>query len=562
MHRQKKRLFGIFWTGLLLTGLLRPLQANTPNIILLVADDIGTGWFPFHADRLKRSDLEPEILASYEQKRGHLGKVDAVTHIEAARTCMPFLERLARQGISFDNCFATASLCAPSRAGLLTGTCQQEWGAYWNKDVDDHGIPADRVVLAEPLQQAGYATAMIGKWHVAKKDPAVIEKIWTEELGESLPLPKGYKGRWKDVSRLIPGSGYQTSAIPGQHPLDRGFDYYYGFNSHDSKYFGAKELWENWDRVPERPKGEFLTELLSGKADSFICSAIDSNKPFFLYYAPLTLHGGIVPPPKKYSSRFHTGNRFSDEYAGHMLALDEGIRQLFATLESKNQLDNTLFVFATDNGCTLYEVPPYNAPNRGGKGTGWFGGLNVPLVVWGKAVERNGVSQEIVSLSDIMPPVLEFAGVEVPQGISGKSLLPYVGGESDRGPRKHLSSTSIQSSRWSYFYEGGGENNTQDGMKAPLYGWHFDGSHLLMRVAPTMPGLYRSLPEGLPAQVMLFDVRSDRQQRRNLAASHWGKVEAMDEALRSWLQTLQPPLTSQKQDFEMLLQEVEKPSGN
>ena len=540
----------------------RPLQAELPNIVLIVADDIGTGWFPFHADRLEATDLEPEILASYKKKRGHLGEVDAAAHINAARDCMPFLEKLARQGVFFDNCFATASLCAPSRAGLLTGTCQQEWGAFWNKDVDDHGIPADRVVLAEPLQQAGYATAMIGKWHVAKKDPAVIEEIWVEKLGESLPMPRGYKGRWQEVSQFIPESGYQTSSIPGQHPLDRGFDYYYGFNSHDSKYFGAKELWENRGRVPERPKGEFLTELLSGKADSFVRTAIDSNKPFFLYYAPLTLHGGIVPPPKKYSSRFHTGNRFSDEYAGHMLALDEGIRQLFATLESRNQLDNTLFVFATDNGCTLYEVPPYNAPNRGGKGTGWFGGLNVPLVVWGKAVERNGVSQEIVSLSDIMPTVLEFAGVEVPQGISGKSLLPYVGGKSDRGPRKHLSSTSIQSSRWSYFYEGGGENNTQDGMKAPLYGWHFDGSHLLMRVTPTMPGLYRSLPEGLPAQVMLFDVRSDRQQRRNLAASNWGKVEAMDEALRSWLRTLQPPLTSQKQDFEMLLQEVEQPLGN
>jgi uncharacterized sulfatase len=377
-------------------------------------------------------------------------------------------------------------------------------------------------------------------------------------MGESLPIPPGYKGRWPEMRQLLKGSGFQSSSFPGQHPLDRGFDYYFGFNSHDSKYFEAKELWENHERVPPRPPGEFLTNLLSDKATQFIDAAMKEDKPFFLYYAPMTLHGGIVPPPEHYSAKFDTGNRFTDEYAGHMLAMGAGIRQIFAALEANGELENTLFLFTTDNGCTLYNVPPYNAPNRGGKGTGWFGGLNVPLVIWGKDVEKTGITQEIISLADLMPTILDHAGVAIPEGISGKSYIPFLTGKEEEGPRDSLSSVSIQSSRWSYYYEGNGENNTQDGMKAPLYAWHFDGENLFMRVTPTAAGLYESLPDGLPAQVMLYDTTVDRSQRYNIAAKHWDKVEAMDESLRAWLAGLKEPLTSQQDDLQMLLTKVEQ----
>lgn len=535
-----------------------PSHADRPNVIVIVADDIGTGWIPFYADRIQLNDLEPEILEAYKKQRWHQGEIDPAEHIKAARNCMPFLDALAEQATVFDNCFATASLCAPSRAGILTGTFQQEWGAYWNRDVDDHGIPADRIILAEPLKEMGYTTAMIGKWHVAKKDPTEKNRIWTEVMGESLPIPGGYKGRWPELRNLLKGSGFQSSSVLGQHPLDRGFDYYFGFNSHDSKYFEADELWENHERVPTRPPGEFLTELLSNKATAFIQSAMENDQPFFLYYAPLTLHGGIVPPPEQYSDRFNTGNRFSDEYAGHMLAMDEGIRQLFAALEKNHQLENTLFIFTTDNGCTLYNVPPYNAPNRGGKGTGWFGGLNVPLLIWGENLTRSGISQDIVSLADLMPTILDYVGADIPETVSGKSLIPYLTKIEETGPRKVLSSISIQSSRWSYFYDGNGENNTRDGMKAPLYAWHFDGVHLLMRVTPTQAGLYENLRDGLPEQVMLYDVTMDRRQLNNIAESHWETVEAMDRDLRAWIETLSEPITSQHDDYQILLNKVEK----
>lgn len=545
--------FGKFlFVGMLSVAALCP--AERPNVVLVLLDDVGTGWVPPYAQRLMPADLEPEILAAYRKAHGHQGPVDPAAHIKAASECMPYLSMLARDGAVFDRCFATASLCAPSRAGLLTGSFQQSWGAYWNKDIDDHGIPADRVVIAEPLRQAGYRCGMVGKWHVAKKDPAVMEHIWTEGLGEKLPIPPGYKGRWPELSKRLKGSGWQSSSFPGQHPLDRGFDYYFGYNSHDSKYYAADELWENRERVARRPDGEFLTELLNSKSCEFIEAALKEDAPFFLYYAPMTLHGGIVPPPEKYTAQFNTGNRFSDEYAGHLLALDAGIQQIFQTLEKHGQLENTLFIFSCDNGCTLYNVPPYNAPNRGGKGTGWLGGLNVPLVVWQPGAVAPGINQEIASLADVMPTVLAAAGAPVPEGIDGKSLLPFLRGEARHGPRESLGSAGIHSSRWSYSYETGGENNTQDGDKCPMYAWYLKGDRLLMRMTPTRPGLYNALPDGSPAQTLFFDIGADRRQRTNLAAQFPEQVAQYNRGIRRWLGKVAEPISSQQEDYRELLE--------
>jgi arylsulfatase A-like enzyme len=162
-------------------------------------------------------------------------------------------------------------------------------------------------------------------------------------------------------------------------------------------------------------------------------------------------------------------------------------------------------------------------------------------------------------LADLMPTILNYAGIEAPTNISGRSLVPYLTRTEEKGPRDSLNSVSIQSSRWSYFYEGNGENNTQDGINAPLYAWRFDGEQLFMRVTPTKAGLYESLPDGLPAQVMLYNIRKDRQQRNNLAKDNWEQVEAMDANLREWLAGLKEPTSSQKKDYQMLLKKVARP---
>jgi|GEM_PF-390037 len=503
---------------------LLPLSAEQPNIILILIDDVGTGWIPPYADRLGVGDIEPEIIDTYEGKRG---AISVEAHLEAARNCMPELALLASEGVIFDRAFATASLCAPSRLGLMTGSFQQGWGSYRNVDVHRNGIPADRVTMAEPLKAAGYRTGVVGKWHIAEKDP--------------------------NAQVSVQG----TSSKPGQHPLDRGFDYYFGYNAPGDKDYGSTTLWEGRDLVPERPPGEFLTDLFNSKANQFVDQALQENKPFFLYYAPKTLHGSIAAPPANYQDAFNTGTSFTNRYAGHMLALDKGIEMLIATLTTHEELDNTLIIFTSDNGCTLYGVPPYNAPNRGGKGTGWMGGTNVPFIVWWPGQINPIISDEIISLADVMPTVLDAAGVDIPEGIDGLSLMPFLKGETAQGPRQSISSSGVHSSRWSYSYEAMGENNKQDANDAPIYGWFLKGDDLLMLTTAITPGLYESLPEGYPEQTLLYDISSDRDQRQDLAALAPEKVFGLKMGLHKWLSNMEEPTVSQQEDYHLLLERTE-----
>tara|TARA_R110002050_G_scaffold95107_3_gene198010 strand:+ start:25434 stop:27119 length:1686 start_codon:yes stop_codon:yes gene_type:complete len=553
--KRRNFLFSSFVASLfLMTGFANTAEnSKQPNIVLILVDDVGTGWIPPYADRLTPADVEPEIVASYSKKRNRSQPVNVGKHIEAARACMPTLSKLAAQGAVFDRAFATASLCAPSRAGLMTGSFQQRWGAFRNMDIEEHSIPEEKTVMAEPLKAVGYRCGMIGKWHIAEKDPAIIEQVWADQGGAG-PIP-GSK-RHELVLKAKKEYGWQSSSKPGQHPLDQGFDYYFGYNSYDSKYYNATGLWENHERVPARPNGEFLTDLFNEKSCEFIESALKESKPFFLYYAPMTLHGGILPPPDHYSEPFDTGIKFSNEYAGHLLALDQGIEQILQTLTKYDQEKNTLFIFSCDNGCTLYNVPPYNAPHRGGKGTGWLGGINIPFVVWQPGVVKPEINREIISLADVMPTVLEAAGASIPKDIDGKSLLPFLKGEAEQGPRDHLVSSAIQSSRWSYCYEAEGEINNKDANDCPLYAFSIQGDRLLMHITAIKPGLYNALPKGLKERTLLFDLKADPQQRTDLHTKYPGNVSSMNRQIHEWLKMCREPLTSQQQDYRELLKET------
>jgi len=526
--------------------------ADRPNVVLILIDDVGTGWLPPYAERLTEADVEDVIVEDYSRKRNRGRPVDVQKHIEAARQCMPFLSSLAKDGVVFDRAFATANLCAPSRAGVLTGSFQQRWGAYGNKDIDDYGIPADRVVMAEPLKAAGYRCGVVGKWHVGPKQDSLKEEVWLE-LGEELPVHKYYKGRWKEMRPLLEKNGYSSSVAKGHHPFDRGFDYYFGYNSHGDKYYGSETLWDGWERVPKRPEGEFLTDLFSEKSCAFIEDALKERKPFFLYYAPKTLHGAILPPPEHYAAKFDTGVKFSNEYAGHLLALDEGIRRIYQVLEKYGQAKNTLFIFSSDNGCVNYNVPPHNAPNRGGKGTGWLGGTNVPLIMHKPGLIKPDINREIASLADVMPTVLEAAGIPIPEGIDGRSLVPYLSGKAKSGPRKSLVSCGLHASDWSWFYEGNGERNQKDRRKAPLYAWRIEGDKVLMHITETQAGLYKSLPDGLPSRTMFYDLSTDRHQLKDASGSYPEQVGRFDEGMHQWLDGMAAPISSQQQDYQDLL---------
>ena len=525
-----------------------PLRAETipPNIIVVNLDDIGPAWFPPYARRIQTSDVETKICNEYASIRKNQGVFDLAKHIDAAAHSTPFLDGLARDGMVFNRCFSTSSFCSPSRSGLLTGRYQQSWGGYSIPDVYRIGIPAEAPVVAEVLKGAGYTCAMIGKWHVAPHD----QRLWKQATGQ------GHEKQ--EAARAL---GFETSSTPGQNPLDRGFDYYFGYNNHASKYYGADDLWEGRERVPKRPDDEFLTDLFNGKCAAFVQQQVEKKQKFFLYYAPMAVHGALEPPPEKYTSQFHTGIAFSDQYAGHLLAVDEGVKKIYEILAAHEQDKNTLLFLTADNGQSFYRVPPYNAPYRGGKGTGWLGGSHEPLIVSWPAQVHAGFKEEIVSTMDISATALDAAGLTPPKPMDGRSLLPLMLGQSKAGPHDEIFGAGRHSASASDPYFPGSSGNERrtmanggenDDGECPLFAWRLNEESVLMYISKTLPGLYTALPDGRPAQKLFFKLKDDPTESKNVYDDASEEVRKANAELKRWLETTRPPLFKHESDYNEL----------
>jgi len=504
-------------------------QQTRPNVVFVLIDDIGSGWLPPYAKELEPEDIEQEIMVAYNKAQGR-GTADAQKHIDAAKNSMPYLSTLAEEGAVFNRCFTTSALCSPSRAGIITGKYQNRWGSYFLRDVIEGGIPSNEISLPSVFQENGYATGLIGKWHVSKNDPSLKGKVDLEHL--------------------------RSSSMPGKGPLDMGFDYYYGYNFSHSTYYNSKNLWEGNEMVPILPEGKFLTEVFNNKAVEFVESSLKKEKSFFLFYAPMTLHGAFDDSPEKYSSQFDTGVEFSNSYAGHLLALDEGIKDIYATLEKYDAAKETIFILCSDNGSPI-PVPPYNAPFKGGKGTGWLGGSYVPLIIYmpGKILpQRNG---SLVSAMDILPTAMDFAGIPIPQDIDGVSLKPILTGKDQTEPHPLLFSSGGHSSRFSYSYYLGESKKTMDSKESPMYVWGINNEYFSLFLTEVKPDLYATLPQGKPAEHLFYNIQKDPLTKKQ-DLSKPAEMESITEGIKQWMKNNSPPSSHSKEQYQDLLKQLEE----
>jgi uncharacterized sulfatase len=543
------------FTALLLTPLTNFAFAGQdkpqPNVILINIDDLGPGLLPPYANRLKPADVEQKICKIYARKRAQEGAFDLQKHLDAAKISMPCLDSLASQGAVFNWCFSTASICAPSRCGLLTGRYQQHWGEYSIPDVQSAGIPTNVPCLAEPFKHAGYNCGMIGKWHVGIRDAALKQQAKANLNAERKLSPSAAQ---QSIGEIAVSLGFESSCAPGQHPLDKGFDYYFGYNTHALEYYETDGLWENHQRVPKRPPGEFLTDLFNSKAAEFVKKSLDKGCPFFLYYAPMAVHARLDPPPAKYSAPFHTGIKYSDDFYGHLRALDEGIRGIYDLLKVHQQDQNTVFILTADNGPSDSGVPPFSAPLRGGKGNGWLGGSHEPLIIYWPGHIRPIVSDELVSELDILPTALDAAGLKPPRPVDGQTLLPLLRGQTTASPHELLFGAGLHAANWSYpYFEITGR--ARDEKTCPMYLWGLSKTSLLMFITPTQPAIYKAFPSGRPAQTLLFDVQKDPNQTNNVyAPGH--VVNQIADMIANWLRTTTPPTAIHQSDYQELMQMV------
>lgn len=322
---------------------------QSPNVIYILADDMGYGDFGIFSDGSSRT---------------------------------PNLDRLVSQGCTLSNCCSASPVCAPARASLLTGRYPQRTGA-----VDTYeGIGSDRLclketTLADIFQQNGYRTGLIGKWHLG----------------------------------LI-GDEY--------HPCRRGFDTFVGFRGGWSDYYHYT-LYRGQKK--ELSAGEYMTHLIT--RESLLFLEENRNRPFFLHIAYNAPHFPFQCP-EEYVRPFLETGRFNPTLAtlyGMIACMDEGIGQIMDYLDQSGLSENTILVFASDNGPQLYgDTDRYNCFLHGQKGDSYEGGIRVPAVIrWPGHLPANSRSHSFFHGCDWFPTLLEACEIPAPEGLSldGKSRL-------------------------------------------------------------------------------------------------------------------------------------------
>jgi arylsulfatase A-like enzyme len=326
---------------------------------------------------------KPNIIVILSDDQGY-ADVSCYDHAQEVNT--PNIDILARDGVRLTDGYASCPVCAPTRAGLLTGRYQQRFGIYYNSDVPNSAF-GDEITVAQVLKKYGYATGIVGKWHLG--------------------------------------------STPEKHPNSKGFDEFYGFLGGGHKYFDLDQEGNPLYRNNEIVRGEkgYLTDVFTREAVSFIDRHGKTGKSFFLYL-PYNAPHKPEEAREKYLKKFNTGDPTRDNYLARLASLDEGIGKVLNALMRNGIYDDTLVFFLSDNGGTSAGAD--NGILRGGKCTFYEGGIRVPFIVsWPKRLPAARVcSVPIISL-DVFPTAVAAAGGKMPGGrtYDGKNMMPALAGK-------------------------------------------------------------------------------------------------------------------------------------
>ena len=446
------------WPGCHLGG---SPNAQTPNIILIMADDLGYG------------DV------------GCYGCTDIRT---------PAIDNLADEGVRFTTFYANAPECTPTRTALLTGRYQHRAGglecalgignvgryddAIRLRRTNDLGLPVEQTTIARMLKDAGYATAICGKWHL----------------------------------------GYE----PKFFPLKHGFDYWFGPVGgavdyfHHCEYTGQQALYLN-DR-PIKREG-YLTDLITDEAVKFIQRR--QNTPFFLYVAYTAPHTPYQGPDDKKpepvpQADYSKGSRTT--YVSMVESMDDGIGKILKTVKDRKIAAHTLVIFMSDNGANK---TGNNFPFSGYKGNLFEGGIRVPCIVkWPGVLEEGMVSNQacmtldfsrsIVRAAGTKPPRdRPFDGIDILQTLSAVLRTPYGG---------HLSvETNQPVQKRTLFWRARRGQRTRKAVR--------DGFLKYLR-----------LQEGDDAKEYLFDLERDPAEKNNLFSKRKENVQKLKILSKNWEQ--------------------------
>lgn len=420
-----------------------------PNIIVILADDLGYG-----------------DLSCYGNTRHKT----------------PNLDHMASEGVRFSDFYTPMPFCAPTRSSLLTGRYPFRTTITGNPapdaGINDIGLPAGEITIAQALKPLGYRSLCIGKWHLGHK--------------------------------------------PEFLPTRRGFDEYYGIlYSNDMR---PVQLMHN-ERVAEYPVAQSeLTRKYTEKALGFIEE--NRSRPFFLYLPHAMPH-----KPLAASEDFYTPDTPGDLYSDVIRELDHSVGRVLDRVKSLGLDNDTLVIFTSDNG------PWYGGGTsglRGMKGRTWEGGIRVPMIArWPGRTARGAVSKQLAGIIDIFPTALAAAGAAPPRDrvIDGRNILPLLEKPDAPSPHEALFAMSgaqlaiIRSGKWKLHYRAPG----RDGMLADEEArteWVDprgpDGVTLIAQTEQARPAAAHPGVRGGAAsrEFLLFDMEADPGEQRDVSDSH------------------------------------------
>jgi len=465
------------------TAAWRALPAADPparlNIVLILADDLGA------------ADLGCAANALHET---------------------PHLDALARRSVRFTQAYASAPVCSPTRAALLTGKCPARLGiTTWLESARDrspgkrrlipaaseYNLPHTETTLAKRLQAAGYLTALVGKWHLGDAEHYPETHGFDLNRGGSLwGAPATYFWPYRGSGRFGPEFRY----LPG---LDYG------------------------------QPGEYLTDRLTEEALAVIDYAQNRNQPFFLYLSHHAPHTPVEAKPQDvehFRRKLQPGSPWQHPvYAAMVRSLDQSVGRVLNELEKRHLAEQTLVIFTSDNGGFIGKdrrtglTVTTNTPLRSGKGSLYEGGLRVPLFVrWPGCSPPEGADcQQPVLTADLFFTALAAAGLKPDAApADGLDLAPLL-----RNPGGKLAREALC--------------------------WHFPHYYdTTSPVSAIRAGQWKLLEYFEEGRRELYDLEADPGEQTDLAAAQPQRVEALAQKLAAWRREVNARLPQPNPNFK------------
>ncbi len=451
----KISIFSSFGSVLLLTTSCETTEKKAPNIIYILADDMGYG-----------------DIGCYGQQK--------------IKT--PNLDKMAAEGMMFTQHYAGTSVSAPSRAVLMTGLHTGHAEIRGNREVNPHGqypLSDATITVAECLKNAGYATALFGKWGLGSEGTT----------GE--PTRQGFDTYYGYLDQILAHNSYPAWLVR---------DGKKEFLKNEVTFLDTTE-WHRGFGSYATQKVEYSNDLFTNEALAYIEKQKD--KPFFLYL-PYTIPHDNGEAPKGFKQESPTLAPYENEnwthdqkaYAASITRLDQYVGKIMALLDSLGISENTVLMFSSDNGNEYDYGFKSNSIFRGIKRDLYEGGIRAPFIVRWPGTVKPGKSEALTTFWDFLPTACEIAGTKVPANVDGISYLPLLKGKKQKQSHKSL--------YWEFHEQGGKMAARKGNWKA-----------VKLNVQK----------QGFAAKTELYDLKNDPSETKNIADKYPEMVKELDQVM-------------------------------